>query len=178
MVHTSLVHSSYGQFGHWLIRPYGLFNPDPKNSALVNSVPDHLSVRTFLLVNSDRKKKISLVNSDLFHWSIRTFSIGQFGPFPLINSDLFQCSVRTLNRFWHWLIRTMFPKKKSDLYLIRTLANPNQVRIGKGPNYPKSELSTYHTFVPRRYFCRGSNCLWFGVDFCAVCTLCAFCNFS
>ena len=99
VVHTSLVHSSYGQFGHWLIRPYGLFNPDPKNSALVNSVPDHLSVRTLLLVNSDRKKKISLVNSDLFHWSIRTFSIGQFGPFPLINSDLSQCSVRTLNRF-------------------------------------------------------------------------------
>ena len=36
-----------------------------------------------------------MINSDLFSWSIRTFSIGQFGPFPLVNSDLFHWSVRT-----------------------------------------------------------------------------------
>ena len=36
----------------------------------------------FLLVNSGQIKHFSLVNSDLSHWSIRTF-------FPLVNSDLF-----------------------------------------------------------------------------------------
>ena len=62
----------------------GQFGPRP----LVNSEP-------FLLVNSDLKNKNSLVNSDLFCWSIRTFSIGQFGPFSLVNSDLFHWSIRT-----------------------------------------------------------------------------------
>ena len=70
------------------------FGPRP----LVNSDPDHWSIRTlFLLVNSDLKKKNSLVNSDLISWSIRTLSIGEFGPFPLVNSDLFHWSIRTFS---------------------------------------------------------------------------------
>ena len=39
-----------------------------------------------------------LVNSDLDHWSIRTFFIGQFGPKnkdSFVNSDLFCWSIRT-----------------------------------------------------------------------------------
>ena len=48
----------------------GQFGPRP----LVNS-------DLFIMVNSDLIKYFSLVNSDLFHWSIRTFFIGQFGPY-------------------------------------------------------------------------------------------------
>ena len=69
-----------------------------KNSALVNSDPDHWSIRTFFNLSiRTSKRKISLVNSDLFPWSIRTFSIGQFGPLPLVNSDLIHCSIRTFS---------------------------------------------------------------------------------
>ena len=48
--------------------------------------------------NSDLIKYFSLVNSDLFHWSIRTLSV--------VNSDLFHWSIRTLpvvnseNLYW------------------------------------------------------------------------------
>ena len=31
--------------------------------------------------------------------------------------------------------------------------------------------------VPWRYFCKGSNCLYFAVEFCAICTVCAFSYF-
>ena len=47
------------------------------------------------MVNSDLIKYFSLVNSELFHWSIRTLSVvnsdltsGQFGKFLLVSSDL------------------------------------------------------------------------------------------
>ena len=99
-----------GQFGPWVIRPWSIRTL--KNSGLVNSDLDHWSIltpttgqfgpffigrygpqkeknlwsiRTFSLV---RFGPFPLVNSDLFHWSTRTFSFGQFGPFPLVISDL------------------------------------------------------------------------------------------
>ena len=46
------------------------------------------SVRTFSVDNSDLGQFDPLDNSDLDHWSIRTSTIGQFGPHPLVNSDL------------------------------------------------------------------------------------------
>ena len=58
-----------------------------------------------------------LVNSDLFHWSIRTFSIGQFGPFPLVNSDLCHWSIRTFK------LRYVFSIKKTALRLKTSCAD-------------------------------------------------------
>ena len=105
----------------WTIRTLAnsaLVNSDPKKFGpskfgprpLVNSDPDHWSIRTlfYWLIRTSKRKILwsirtfslgqfgpfQLVNSDLFLWSIRTFSIGQFGPFPLVNSDLFHCLVR------------------------------------------------------------------------------------
>ena len=83
----------------WTIRTLAnsaLVNSDPKKFGpsqfgprpLVNSDPDHWSIRT-LFYWSIRTSKRKIL------WSIRTFSLGQFGPFPLVNSDLFHCLVRT-----------------------------------------------------------------------------------
>ena len=105
----------------WTIRTLAnsaLVNSDPKKFGpsqfgprpLVNSDP-------FLLVNSDLKNKNSLVNSDLFCWSVRTFSIGQFGPFPLVNSDLFHWSIRTFGLCIFHIkrkLRSDFIKKKKN----------------------------------------------------------------
>ena len=70
----------------------GQFGPRP----LVNS-------DLFVMVNSDLIKYISLVNSDLFHWSIRTL--------PVVNSDLFHWSIQTLpgvnSDLFHWSVRTL-----------------------------------------------------------------------
>ena len=73
------------------------------NSALVYLYLDHWSIRTpttgqfgYFLIGQfgpKKEKKIGqfgpflLVNWDLFHWSIRTFSFSPFGPFPLVNLD-------------------------------------------------------------------------------------------
>ena len=55
------------------------------------------------MVNSDLIKYFSLVNSDLFHWSIRTLSG--------VNSDLFHWSIRTLpvvnSENFYWSVRTL-----------------------------------------------------------------------
>ena len=55
------------------------------------------------MVNSDLIKCFSLVNSDLFHWSIRTLSV--------VNSDLFHWSIRTLpvvnSENFYWSVRTL-----------------------------------------------------------------------
>ena len=70
------------------------------NSALVNSDPKKFGPSQF--------GPRPLVNSDLDHWSIRAFFIGQFGPqnekffgqfgpFQLVNSDLFYWSIRTFS---------------------------------------------------------------------------------
>ena len=92
----------------WTIRTLAnsaLVNSDPKKFGpsqfgprpLVNSDPDHWSIRTPTTgqFGPQKKKKFFgqfgpflLVNSDLLHLSIRTFSFGQFGPFPLLSSDL------------------------------------------------------------------------------------------
>ena len=57
----------------------------------------------FVMVNSDLIKYFSLVNSDLFHWSIRTLSV--------VNSDLFHWSIRTLpvvnSENFYWSVRTL-----------------------------------------------------------------------
>ena len=70
----------------------------------------------FVMVNSDLIKYFSLVNSDLFHWSIRTL--------PVVNSDLFHWPIRTLpvvnSDLFHWSVRTpniCFIKKKAKLSL-------------------------------------------------------------
>ena len=87
------------QFGPYFIRPQsirtltlGQFGPRP----LVNS-------DLFVMVNSDLIKYFSLVNSDLFHWSIRTLSV--------VNSDLFHWSIRTLpvvnSENFYWSVRTL-----------------------------------------------------------------------
>ena len=76
-----------------------------------------LTIRTLAnsaLVNS------ALVNSDLNHWSIRTSTTGQFGPFSvgqfgpqkkrksLVNSDLFYWSIQTFplvnSDLFHWSV--------------------------------------------------------------------------
>ena len=75
----------------WTIRTLAnsaLVNSDPKKFGpsqfgprpLVNSDP-------FLLVKSDLKKKNSLVNSNVFFWSIRTFSIGKFNEDEVTQVD-------------------------------------------------------------------------------------------
>ena len=85
----------------WTIRTLAntaLVNSDPKKIGpsqfgprpLVNSDPDHWSIRT-LFYWSIRSSKIKIL------WSIRTFSVNQFGPFPLVNSDLFRWSIRTFS---------------------------------------------------------------------------------
>ena len=55
------------------------------------------------MVNSDLIKYFSLVNEDLFHWSIRTLSV--------INSDLFHWSIRTLpvvnSENFYWSVWTL-----------------------------------------------------------------------
>ena len=70
----------------------GQFGPRP----LVNS-------DLFVMVNSDLIKYFSLVNSDLFHWAIRTLSV--------VNSDLFHWSIRTLpmvnSENFYWSVRTL-----------------------------------------------------------------------
>ena len=60
------------------------------NSALVNSDPKKFGP-FFIGQFGPQKEKFFgqfgpflLVNSDLFHWSIRTFSFGQFGPLPYV----------------------------------------------------------------------------------------------
>ena len=57
----------------------------------------------FVMVNSDLIKYFFLVNSDLFHWSIRTLSV--------VNSDLFHWSIRTLpvvnSENFYWSVRTL-----------------------------------------------------------------------
>ena len=74
--------------GTWLIRTLAnsalvnsnpiLFGPSQFGlRTLANLDPDPWFIRTSL-VNSDLIKCFSLVNSYLFHWSIRTFFIGQF----------------------------------------------------------------------------------------------------
>ena len=85
--------------GLWTIRTLAtsaLVNSDPENFGpsqfgprpLVNSDPDHWSIRTFFIGQFGPQNEkffgqfgpFLLVNSDLFHWSLRTFSFGQFGP--------------------------------------------------------------------------------------------------
>ena len=60
------------------------------------------------MVNSDLIKYFSLVNSDLFHWSIRTLSV--------VNSDLFHWSIRTLpvvnSENFYWSVRTLLVVEK------------------------------------------------------------------
>ena len=85
----------------WTIRTLAnsaLVNSDPKKFGpsqfgprpLVNSDPDHWSIRT-LFYWSIRTSKIKIL------WSLRTFSVGQFGPFPFVNSDLFRLSIWTFS---------------------------------------------------------------------------------
>ena len=93
----------------WTIRTLAnsaLVNSDPKKFGPsqivlrppVNSDPDHWSIRT-LFNWSIRTSKRKIL------WSIRTFSLGQFGPFPLVNSDLFPLVNSDL---FHWSIRTIY----------------------------------------------------------------------
>ena len=93
LAHSALVNSDSKKFGP---RQFG---PRP----LVNSDPDHWSIRT-LFYWSIRTSKRKIL------WSIRTFSLGQFGPFPLVNSDLFHWSIRTFSfgQFgpFLWSVRT------------------------------------------------------------------------
>ena len=114
---------NYGQFGPWLIRPQ--------------------SIRTL--------KNSALVNSDLDHWSIRTpttgqfgpFFIGQFGPqkekffgqfgpFPLVNSDLFQWSIRTFSNGQFGPLHYVFFIKKT-VFRLKTsrpnIKNETSIRI-------------------------------------------------
>ena len=92
-------HADYNEL--WTIRTLAnsaIVNSDPKKFGpsqfgprpLVNSDLDHWSIRTFFCWSIRTSKKENL-------WSIRTFSIGQFGHFPLVNSDLFHWSIRTLS---------------------------------------------------------------------------------
>ena len=71
------------------------------------------TIGPLVLVSSDLEKKNSLVNSVIFSWSIRTFSIGQFGPFPLANSDLSHWSIRTF-ALCTFHIKTAFRIKKKN----------------------------------------------------------------
>ena len=87
----------------WTIRTLAnsaLINSDPKkfgpsqfgHRPLVNSDPDHWSIRT-LFYWSIRTSKIKIL------WSIRTFPVGQFGPFPLVNSEIRTFSVGQFGPF-------------------------------------------------------------------------------
>ena len=112
----------------WTIRTLdisALVNSDPKKFGpsqfgprpLVNSDPDHWSIRT-------AKRKIL--------WSIRTFSIGQFGPFPLTNSDLFHWSIRTFSNGHSGPLHYVFFIKKT-VFKLKTsrpnIKNETSVRI-------------------------------------------------
>ena len=79
--------------GLWTIRTFAnsaLVNSDPKNAALVNSDPDHWSIRT-------------PTTGQFGPYFIGQFGpqlekiFGQFGPFLLVNSDLFHWSIQTFS---------------------------------------------------------------------------------
>ena len=78
------------------------------------------------MVNSDLIKYFSLVNSDLFHWSIRTL--------PVVNSDLFHVSIRTLQLvnldLFHWSVRTLLVVDSINLVKSRVIVlNSNKYLI-------------------------------------------------
>ena len=109
------------------------------------------------LVISDPKNS-TLVNSDFEHWSIRTSTIGRFGPIfigqfgpekrkSLVSSDLFYWSIQTvsLRQFG-----PRFPGVRIDQVRIVHSQGPNQVRICQGPNCPLTfrDLAWSPRFVP------------------------------
>ena len=127
---TDLFIQNYGQFG---LANSALVNSDPKKFGpgqfgprpLVNSDPDHWSIRT-LFYWSIRTAKRKIL------WSIRTFSIGQFGPFPLANSDLFHWSVRTFSNGQFGPLHYVFFIKKT-VFRLKTsrpnIKNETSIRI-------------------------------------------------
>ena len=76
-----------------------------------------------------------MVNSDLFNWPVRTFSIDQFRPFPMFSSDPKQ--ILTLANSDH----VSKKKKKLDLNLIRTLANSDPFSKKKKKKKKKISLA-------------------------------------
>ena len=98
------------------------------------------------MVNSDLIKYFSLVNSDLFHWSIRTLSV--------VNSDLFHWSIRTLpvvnSENFYWSVRTLLVvdfinlvKPSQSLWKIFPWNN-NEKQLR---NYLKKNKKNNNTFI-------------------------------
>ena len=115
----------------WTIRTLAnsaLVNSDPKKFGpsqfgprpLVNSDPDHWSIWA-LFYWSIRSSKRKIL------WSIRTFSLGQFGPFPLVYSDLFHWSIRTFSIGQFGPLHYVFFIKKT-VFRLKT-SRPNIMNI-------------------------------------------------
>ena len=101
----------------WTLANSALVNSDPKKFGprpLVNSDPDPWSI-WILFYWSIRTSKRKIL------WSIRTFSLGQFGPFPLVNSDLFLWLIRTFSIDQFGPLNYVFSIKKTTFRLKTSL---------------------------------------------------------
>ena len=102
------------------------------------------------MVNSDLIIYFSLVNSDLFHWSIRTLSV--------VNSDLFHWSIRTLpvvnSENFYWSVRTLLFVDSINLVGI-TMKSNSEINKKKKNNNTFISISIF--FKEFKNLCLNEN---------------------